>query len=93
MKALIIVDLNPIDQQHLQNYSKLAASSLIPFGGEFVAKGNVQALHGKADFQKKVVIQFPDQESAQGWYQSEEYQKIIPTRELAMSSQFHLILS
>jgi len=37
------------------------------------------------------VIQFPDRESAENWYNSEAYQAIIPTRDQGMNSQFHLV--
>ena len=91
MSALIIVDLTPIDKEQLSNYSALAAETLVPFSGQFLAKGPIETLHGDSDFQTKVVIQFPDRESAVNWYASEAYQRIIPTRNLGMNSQFHLI--
>ena len=53
--------------------------------------GQIKVLHGDATFQTKVVIQFPDYDSAVNWYQSDAYQKIIPTRDRDMQSQFHLI--
>jgi uncharacterized protein (DUF1330 family) len=91
MSALIIVDLTPIDKDKLSAYSALAAETLLPFSGEFLAKGAIETLHGESAFTTKVVIQFPDRESALNWYASEAYQKIIPTRNLGMDSQFHLI--
>jgi len=91
MTALIIVDLTPIDENQLSTYSALAAKTLVPFGGEFIAKGAIEELHGDSSFQKKVIIQFPDRASAVGWYNSGEYQQIIPIRDLGMLSQFHLL--
>jgi uncharacterized protein (DUF1330 family) len=90
MSALIIVDLTPTDTDKLSTYSALAAATLLPFSGEFLAKGPIEILHGDSAFQTKVVIQFPDKESALNWYASEAYQKLIPTRNLGMDSQFHL---
>jgi len=91
MTALIIVDLTPTNKEQLGVYSTRAAETLIPFGGEFIAKGSIDTLHGESDFQMKVVIQFPDRDSATNWYHSDAYQKIIPTREQGMKSQFHLV--
>ena len=91
MTALIIVDLSPTDKNKLSHYSSLAAETLTPFSGEFIAKGPIELLHGGADFQFKVVIQFPDKNSALAWYQSDAYQEIIPIRNQGMNSQFHLI--
>ena len=91
MTALIIVDLTPTDTEQLSTYSALAAKSLVPYGGEFIAKGAIETLYGESAFQTKVVIQFPDRDSAANWYNSDAYQEIIPTRNLGMDSQFHLV--
>ncbi len=91
MSTLIIVDLTPTDKERLSAYSALAAESLIAYSGEFIAKGPIEALHGEAPYSTKVVIQFPDRESAENWYRSEAYQAIIPIRDQGMNSQFHLV--
>jgi len=91
MSALIIVDLTPTDNERLSTYSALAADSLIIYSGEFIAKGPIEALHGEMPYSTKVVIQFPDRESAENWYNSEDYQAIIPIRNQGMNSQFHLV--
>jgi uncharacterized protein (DUF1330 family) len=91
MSALVIVDLTPTDTEKLSAYSAQAGDTLKPYGGEFLAKGPIEILHGDANFTTKVVIQFPDRESAVNWYQSDAYQAIIPTRNQGMDSQFHLV--
>ncbi len=91
MTAYIIVDLTPIDTEKLQQYSAMAAETLIPFNGEFIAKGSIEALHGEQNFQTKVIIGFPDHDSAMGWYNSDAYQEIIDLRNQGMKSQFHII--
>ena len=91
MSALIIVDLTPTDRDRLSTYSALAAETLVPYFGEFIAKGPIEPLHGDSAFSTKVVLQFPDRESAENWYRSEAYQAIIPIRDQGMNSQFHLV--
>ncbi|MBL4584565.1 MAG: DUF1330 domain-containing protein [Pseudomonadales bacterium] len=91
MTALIIVDLIPIDKDQMATYSALAAETLIPFGGEFIAKGPISSLHGDSHFAMKVVIQFPGRENAEQWYASKAYQEVIPIRDKGMESQFHLV--
>ena len=91
MSALIIVDLTPTDKEKLTAYSTQAAHTLLAYGGEFLSKGHIEALHGDAPFSTKVVIQFPDRDSAANWYASKEYQDIIPLRDQGMISQFHLV--
>jgi len=91
MTTYIIVDTTPTNPEKLQQYSALAAETLIPFNGEFIVKGPIEALHGDKAFQSKVIIGFPDHESASGWYHSDAYQAIISLRNQAMKSQFHLV--
>lgn len=91
MKSLVIVDLTPKDKEKLAQYSALAAETLEPFNGRFIAKGAIEILSGEAPYQTKAVIEFPDKESARGWYKSESYQAIIALREEGMESQFHLV--
>jgi len=91
MKSLVIVDLTPINKDKLAQYSAKAAETLIPFNGQFIAKGALEVLSGNASHSMKAVIEFPDRESAQNWYNSAAYQAIIPLREEGMNSQFHLV--
>ncbi|MFT7185779.1 MAG: hypothetical protein ACI84K_001162 [Pseudohongiellaceae bacterium] len=91
MTALIIVDLTPINTDLLSAYSAEASKTLLPYEGEFIAKGPIEKLHGKLEFTTKVVIQFPDRDKAINWYNSKAYQEIIPLRDRGMVSQFHLI--
>jgi uncharacterized protein (DUF1330 family) len=91
MTALIIVDLTPINKDKLDVYSAEAAKSLIKYEGEFLSKGSIVPLHGGSNFTTKVIIQFPSKVKALDWYNSTEYQLIIPIRDEGMISQFHLI--
>jgi len=91
MMALIIVDLTPTDKDKLSVYSAAAAETLVSYGCEILAKGPIEALHGESAFQTKLVIQFPDRDSAMSWYYSAAYQEIVPVREQGMQSQFHLV--
>lgn len=91
MKTLMIVDLTILDKEKLAQYSALAAETLKAFSGQFLAKGPFEQIQGNSDFQAKAVIEFPDTKSAKDWYNSEQYQAIIPLREQAMHSQFHLV--
>jgi uncharacterized protein (DUF1330 family) len=91
MTSLVIVDLTPLDKEQLAKYSEQAAITLAEFGGQFIAKGGIEVLHGDAVHSVKAVIQFPDKATAKNWYNSAAYQAIIPLREMGMQSQFHLV--
>jgi len=91
MPAYIVVDLTPINIEKLQQYSTLAAETLVPFGGEFLVKGAIEVLHGDLNQKMKVIITFPDRDNAFNWYSSAAYQAIISLRDEAMHSKFDLV--
>ncbi|WP_370979350.1 DUF1330 domain-containing protein [Agaribacterium sp. ZY112] len=91
MSAYIVVDMTPIDPEKLKEYGAAAAPTVAKFKGEFVFKAPIEVLAGSAEHTNKVLIQFPDKSSAQAWYRSDEYQALIPLRNEAMHSHFHLL--
>lgn len=91
--ALVVVDLTVKDAEKLAEYGALAAPTVAAFEGEFIAKAPIKSLSGDVPFTTKVVIEFPSAEKAKAWYQSDEYQAIIPLREAAMDALFHLVAS
>lgn len=91
MATYIIVSLTPLDAEKLNEYSKKAAETLRSFGGEIIARGPVEPLHGPTAFKSKGVMRFPTEAQAQDWYKSDAYQALIPLRTEAMEAEFHLI--
>ena len=91
MSAFVVVDLTVRDVEKLTQYSAASTQTLVNFGGEFIAKGGIEALYGKSDYVTKVIIQFPNKEKARNWYESDQYQALIPLRTEGMDCQFHLI--
>lgn len=91
MNSLVIVNFNLLDQYKLKQYSAAAALTLATYGGEFLAKGKPARLHGDTNYSMVAVIKFADKESAINWYESAEYQKIIPLRNEAMDSNFQVV--
>lgn len=91
MAAYVTVNSNVKDQDKLAQYKEQAIETVTSFGGEVLAKGEIQKLNGKANFTNKLILKFPCQKSALSWYQSAEYQALIDIRDEAMESQFDLI--
>jgi uncharacterized protein (DUF1330 family) len=61
-------------------YMREIDCTLSPFGGEFVVHGGRKhPMEGQWDGDI-VVIRFPDYASALGWYDSADYQRILPLR-------------
>ena len=91
MSSLVIVNFNVLNQEKLAEYSSAAALTLVKYGGEFIAKGKPAALHNDLPYEVTAVIQFVDNKSVIAWYDSVEYQKIIPLRNEAMDGVFQVI--
>lgn len=91
MTKLVIVDLTVKNKALLAEYSSQAADTIAKYNGQFIAKGQIEILHGDAAHPMKAVIEFPDADSALSWYNSEEYQALVSLRDSGMDSQFHLV--
>ncbi|MGI9277042.1 MAG: DUF1330 domain-containing protein [Endozoicomonas sp.] len=91
MSAYILVRFNPTNTEYLSQYGASVPTTLAQFQGEILAKGPAQPLHGPADFQRQVVIAFPSRALAEGWYNSSDYQALIPLRDKGMDAQFTLL--
>jgi uncharacterized protein (DUF1330 family) len=61
-------------------YMREIDATLEPFGGEFIVHGgHIEPVEGAWDGDL-VIIRFPDRSSAMGWYESADYQRILPLR-------------
>jgi uncharacterized protein (DUF1330 family) len=61
-------------------YLQRIDATLEPFGGRFLVHGGkVQAVEGQWSGDL-IIIEFPDRGRASGWYDSTEYQAILPLR-------------
>jgi uncharacterized protein (DUF1330 family) len=81
MKSYVIAVETVDDEAMFGEYRKEVVATLQPFEGRFIARGGkYTVLEGKWEHPRTVIIEFPDREAAQGWYDSAAYQKIIGLR-------------
>ena len=81
MSAYVIFLETIHDHQRFHEYRKLVTKTLKPFGGAFVVRGgHFTVIEGDWPYERCVVIEFPSREQAEAWYQSSEYQEILPLR-------------
>lgn len=89
MSAFLIVHVTVKDPEKWKGYSQSAPGTVAAHGGEFAFRGKVaNVIHGEHAHQNAVVIKFPDQEAVQRWYNSPEYQALIPNRDEAADMVF-----
>ncbi|MEM7426267.1 MAG: DUF1330 domain-containing protein [Pseudomonadota bacterium] len=82
MPAYVVVEVTVKNAEKLQEYSAAAGPTVVAHGGVFNLRAAVvETLTGQADFSRFVLIEFPDVQTAQGWYNSPEYQALIPLRD------------
>jgi uncharacterized protein (DUF1330 family) len=75
MPAYIIAQINVTDPVKYQEYAKLAGPANAKYGGKFIVRGGAKTtLEGDIPFQRIVINEFPDVESAKRFYHSVEYQ-------------------
>ena len=81
MSAYLIAVETVHDEAMFAEYRKHVIATLGAFGGRFVARGGkLTVLEGEWQHPRTVIIEFPSRESAEGWYKSADYQKIIGLR-------------
>ncbi len=81
MPAYAVAHLHNVDvNAEIIEYLERIDSTLAPFGGRFIVHGGRQlVVEGPANG-NVIVIEFPDYQAAEGWYQSPEYLEILPLR-------------
>jgi uncharacterized protein (DUF1330 family) len=81
MSAYLIANVDVHDPQAYEAYRSRTGAIVEQHGGRFVVRGGtVHQLEGEPWAHRLVIIQFPDLVAAQGFYDSPEYQQIIPLR-------------
>ncbi|MDC1127799.1 DUF1330 domain-containing protein [Gammaproteobacteria bacterium] len=90
MSAYVVVHLTILDGEKIAAYSAVAGPSVTNHGGEFVCKGPAEMLHGDAIGKNIVIVKFDSKAAAKAWYNSDEYQAIIPIRNEGAESCFIL---
>ena len=92
MSAYVIVNFTVKDPEiYREQYAPIAGQTAKEHGGEPIAGGNWEILHGDGSLTSRVLVRFADRDTALGWYKSPEYQQLIDVRNLAMDVRFSLL--
>jgi uncharacterized protein (DUF1330 family) len=68
----------------MKEYGQLAGATLSKYGAKVTTKGKVEGvLTGVSDLDLLAIMEFPSIEKIDEWYNSDEYQAAIKTREEA----------
>ncbi|HEY4410474.1 MAG TPA: DUF1330 domain-containing protein [Acidimicrobiia bacterium] len=80
MSAYVIVELEVNDPQQYTAYGKLAQESIARHGGRFLIRGGTQEVIEGDWGPRMVMVEFDSLDAARAWYDSEDYQAILPMR-------------
>ena len=84
MSAYLIGHITIKNLDKWQTYVEGVKESLMPFEAEIIFRGKrASVLAGEHVHDNTVVIKFSDQPTLQQWYNSEDYQRLIPNRDEA----------
>ncbi len=91
MSATFFVQFTIKDAEKFKVYGAGAGPTLAAHGGTFAGRFMIEdVLEGASEHQGVVMLEFPSLEAAKGWYNSPEYQALIPTRREAADMVFLL---
>ena len=85
MAAYCVFDILEIsDQEKMEAYRSRVQQTIAQYGGEYLVRGGkFDVVEGDWRPGRLVILVFPSLEEAHRWYDSEEYQAILPLRTTA----------
>jgi uncharacterized protein (DUF1330 family) len=81
MGAYVFFDAVSVHPEQMTGYREKALASVAAFGGKLVAAtNNIERREGDWQPARIVMLQFPSMDAARAWYESPEYQEVLPIR-------------
>jgi uncharacterized protein (DUF1330 family) len=81
MPAYFIAELETTNAAGMEPYRAAVPATIAQYGGRYLARGGAtHLLEGGPDPKRIVILEFADTAEAKRWYDSPEYQKILPMR-------------
>ena len=80
MTAYLVAHLNVRDRAAFREYERGVVRTVKPFKGWVLAAGAAEGLEGAEPRNHNVIIRFPTMDAARDWWESGDYQAIVPLR-------------
>ncbi len=92
MSAYMVAQVTVTDPEQYKKYAAQASVATAKFGGRYIARGGESlALENVEEGKRFVIVEFPDLNSAQAWYNSPEYEEAKNLRAGAATGQFFAV--
>lgn len=91
-KGYILANVEVTDPEGYERYRSQTADIIARHGGRFLVRGGaVETLEGPARLKRVVVLEFPSLAAARAFYDSADYQAVLPHRTENSVSEFALV--
>lgn len=82
MAAYALAELEITNMEGFAPYMEAVTDTIVAHGGKYLVRaGNTEVVEGGlGEYSLKVILEFPSMAAAKGWYNSVEYQAILPHR-------------
>lgn len=81
MPAYFVAELETTNSAGMEAYRAAVPATLAQYGGRFVVRGGAtELIEGGPEPKRIVILEFADRAAVKRWYNSPEYQKILPGR-------------
>jgi uncharacterized protein (DUF1330 family) len=81
MSAYFVVELEIANQEAMEPYRAAVPATIEQYGGRFLTRGgSTELIEGGPEPKRIVILEFADKAAFRRWYDSPEYQKILPGR-------------
>ncbi|MFL5265691.1 MAG: DUF1330 domain-containing protein [Stellaceae bacterium] len=81
MPAYFVVELEVTNMEAMTPYREAVGATLAQYGGRFLVRGGAtELIEGGPEPKRVVILEFADAAAVKRWYNSPEYQKILPNR-------------
>ena len=81
MPAYFVAELEITNAEAMASYRAAVPATLAQYGGRFLTRGGAtELIEGGPEPKRIVILEFTDAAAIKRWYNSPEYQKILPGR-------------
>jgi uncharacterized protein (DUF1330 family) len=81
MPAYYVAEVEITNPAGFQPYGAAVGATLEQYGGRYLTRGGpTELIEGGPEPKRIVILEFADKAAVKRWYESPEYQKILPLR-------------
>ena len=82
MTVYALIELQITNLEGMGQYMQAVSGTIATHGGKYLVQaGKTELIEGdQGEYPLKVILEFPSMAAAKGWYNSPEYQEILPHR-------------